>query len=300
MRDVVAPLVVSNFGMVPAHDTMQHLEKIKRGWGSRTVCLSTSCCCQHNLVHIYFLTVMLMVLLGDFQFIDEGREIKSFYAADDQDVVDSKPVHQLPSSDTKPRPQPPPPPAPPPPSFPTSYPAPPPEILHSPASAHKSPSSILSAPEFPFVSPTLTAATTNLVSSPSKRRRTNEGSSPSYSLHREPSSSLTYDPVRSFVVYESPKTSSPYVDNGFMYAAQITSAPKVVEAEYRRLADSEAAMVPADELLSPTIWKEQFIWPNSWTTNQCSCLMRYFIEHLAAWVSMLYQSGSLLANHSAV
>lgn len=60
--------------------------------------------------------------------------------------------------------------------------------------------------------------------------------------------------------------------------------PKVVEAEYRRLADSNAALVPEEPLLSPVIWKAEFLWPNVHTTTQCACLMRYYIDHLAPWV----------------
>ncbi len=60
--------------------------------------------------------------------------------------------------------------------------------------------------------------------------------------------------------------------------------PKVVEAEYRRLADSAAAAIPVESLLSPAVWKEEFYWPNQYTTTQCACLMRYYIENLAPWV----------------
>ena len=56
-----------------------------------------------------------------------------------------------------------------------------------------------------------------------------------------------------------------------------------VEAEYRRLADTAAAAVPsvASGLLSPEIWKSSFVWPNRFTTTQCACLMRYFVDELA-------------------
>lgn len=37
-------------------------------------------------------------------------------------------------------------------------------------------------------------------------------------------------------------------------------------------------------LLSPRVWKEQYFWPNDYTTTQCLCLMRYWIRELAPWV----------------
>ena len=59
---------------------------------------------------------------------------------------------------------------------------------------------------------------------------------------------------------------------------------KRVEAEYIRLVDTKAATIPPDELLEPAIWKEKFYWPNKYTTTQCACLLRYFIEVLGPWV----------------
>lgn len=277
--------------MAQVLDMIQHSERIKHGLVSRMVSVCHSSCSRGNFATSK-IAQSLIRSVGDFQFIDEGREVKSFYATDDYETDSSKSVPQRPasSSESKPKQQqqssPPPPPLQPP--LQTL-----PGLLHSPTIVQKSPS-ILSAPEFPLVSPKLPGTTNNLVPLHNhKRRRTNEGYSPNYSLHRDSVSSSAYDPVKSFVVYESPTTSTSYVDNGFVYSAQITSAPKIVEAEYRRLADSEAAWVPSDNLLSPAIWKEQFVWPNIYTTNQCACLMRYFIEHLAAWVCDLFLNKNL-------
>jgi hypothetical protein len=52
-----------------------------------------------------------------------------------------------------------------------------------------------------------------------------------------------------------------------------------------RLPDSAAAAVPSLEsgMLSPSVWKERFFWPNEYTTTLCTCLMRHFIEDMAAW-----------------
>lgn len=58
----------------------------------------------------------------------------------------------------------------------------------------------------------------------------------------------------------------------------------VVSAEMRRLEDDGAAAIPEDHFLSPAEWRQHFRWPNRFTTNQCTSLMRYFIEELGPWV----------------
>ncbi|OBT96568.2 hypothetical protein VE01_05322 [Pseudogymnoascus verrucosus] len=56
-------------------------------------------------------------------------------------------------------------------------------------------------------------------------------------------------------------------------------------AKSQRLADSAAAAVPSASsgLLKPEIWKKTFFWPNDWTTTQCACLMRHFVDFIAPW-----------------
>ncbi|OBT87766.1 hypothetical protein VE02_03109 [Pseudogymnoascus sp. 03VT05] len=58
-------------------------------------------------------------------------------------------------------------------------------------------------------------------------------------------------------------------------------------AKSQRLADSAAAAVPSASsgLLKPEIWKKTFFWPNDWTTTQCACLMRHFVDFIAPWAS---------------
>lgn len=60
---------------------------------------------------------------------------------------------------------------------------------------------------------------------------------------------------------------------------------QVVRAEMRRLEDENAAAIPDENFLSPAEWRPFFHWPNEFTTNQCTSLMRYFIEELGPWVS---------------
>jgi hypothetical protein len=70
-------------------------------------------------------------------------------------------------------------------------------------------------------------------------------------------------------------------------AAKQENVPTSVTTESKRIADSYAGAIPSDKLLEPAVWREHFFWPNDETTTQCACLMRYFIEKLAPWVSVL-------------
>ncbi|RMZ81900.1 hypothetical protein DV738_g1957, partial [Chaetothyriales sp. CBS 135597] len=93
-----------------------------------------------------------------------------------------------------------------------------------------------------------------------------------------------YDPVRSFYVLPQQPKAPAYVDfNDVTLLDESNDVPRRVEAEYRRLADTQAAKIPPEELLTPEVWKSEFYWPNDFTTTQCACLMRYFIEQLAPW-----------------
>lgn len=71
---------------------------------------------------------------------------------------------------------------------------------------------------------------------------------------------------------------------GFINGEAMQTIGHVVSAEMRRLEDDNAAAIPEDHFLSPAEWRKHFRWPNSFTTNQCTSLMRYFIEELGPWV----------------
>lgn len=68
-------------------------------------------------------------------------------------------------------------------------------------------------------------------------------------------------------------------------ASALYSPTATSQSQHNRLPDTAAAAVPSLEsgMLSPRVWKEQFFWPNAYTTTQCLCLMRHFIEDMAAW-----------------
>jgi hypothetical protein len=136
-----------------------------------------------------------------------------------------------------------------------------------------------------FLSPSQTTQDAILVHSPIKRRRTADDTTEGYLTNSERFPHSAYDPIRSqYRIYDFPKVFSSVSPDGFTYMPEQKPVAKVVEAEYRRLADSAAAAIPPESLLSPTIWKEEFYWPNQFTTTQCACLMRYYIENLAPWV----------------
>lgn len=201
-----------------------------------------------------------------FQFVDQGPELENYYAQDDIAVNTTKQYVQEEKSDDN-----------------TNIPS-----KQYEASVEVEESTIHSAlgSENPFLSPSTYHNQTVLVHSPIKRRRTADSTTQPYRPGPQQWHHPTYDPIRStYRIYDPPKVFSPVSADGHTYMPEQRYVPKVVEAEYRRLADSAAAIIPSDSLLSPAIWKEEFYWPNQFTTTQCACLMRYYIEHLAPWVS---------------
>jgi hypothetical protein len=200
-----------------------------------------------------------------FQFVDQGPELENYYSQDDfavtssgdtiedrrpdDAVVPSKRVELAFDAEVSP-------------------------------SVHSAPSS-----ELPYLSPSTSHHEFTLVHSPIKRRRTADSSPTQYAPNSGQVPQGIYDPIRSqYRIYDHPKVFNPLSPDGFTYMSKQHYIPKVVEAEYRRLADDAAAQIPSEPLLSPAIWKEEFYWPNKYTTTQCACLMRYYIEHLASWV----------------
>ena len=140
----------------------------------------------------------------------------------------------------------------------------------------------------PFLSSPDTIDEAILVHSPIKRRRTADDTSAGFLTYPKRFPHAAYDPIRSqYRIYDVPKALGAISSDGFKYMPEQRHVPKVVEAEYRRLADSDAARIPPESLLSPAIWKSEFYWPNQFTTTQCACLMRYYIENLAPWVGLL-------------
>lgn len=84
----------------------------------------------------------------------------------------------------------------------------------------------------------------------------------------------------SFVFTASVENATASPSNSALYSPAATS-----QSLHSRLPDTAAAAVPSLEsgMLSPRVWKEQFFWPNAYTTTQCLCLMRHFIEDMASW-----------------
>lgn len=212
-----------------------------------------------------------------FQFVDQGPELENYYSQDDFAVNNAKPVAEEQRQDnTRLDPY--------------------KRLQHrlDPdlwPTLHGAPSS----EPLPFLSPTTSNNETALVRPliATKRRRTTDSTATRQNSGAESWQQQTaYDPVRGdtshiYRIYTLAKPYSPVGVNGVIAMGEPRHIPKVVEAEYGRLADSAAATIPDESLLSPAAWKEDFYWPNKNTTTQCACLMRYYIDHLAAWVSCL-------------
>jgi hypothetical protein len=139
----------------------------------------------------------------------------------------------------------------------------------------------------PILSPTSTLHSGSNPRSPLKRGLPDDSFGPTAHRRVDNWQTTVYDPVRTtYRIYDTPKVPHSF-DHDISLITESINVPKSVEAEYRRLADSAAALIPDESLLTPAIWKEQFYWPNGFTTTQCACLMRYFIEKLAPWVCSL-------------
>ena len=222
------------------------------------------------LVHGHVLTSYFSAKI---QFVDQGPELENFYSQDDgeplRDVPKDPARDSLAASES---------------SFKRTYTSSTLNTSHSPEirspvdrSHHFS--------RLPILSPTSTLNGGSNPRSPLKRSLPDDAFAPAAPRRVDQWSTPPYDPVRtSYRVYDPPKVQNPFDVGGITFTTGSTNLPKIVEAEYRRLADSAAAAIPDENLLTPAIWKDRFYWPNQYTTTQCACLMRYFIDKLAPWV----------------
>lgn len=221
-------------------------------------------------------TYLLPIRQAKIQFVDQGPELENFYSLDDSDILSDAPRDGLTDSLDHPDH-----------SLRRSQTA---STIHdslspdnsSPVEHHYSSSSL------PILSPTSTLNSGSNPRSPLKRPLPDDAFGRAAQRRVDNWQSKIYDPVRtSYRIYDPPKAPNPYDLDSTASILESNNSPKIVEAEYRRLADSAAAAIPDEVLLTPEIWKDRFYWPNKYTTNQCACLMRYFIEKLAPWVSAI-------------
>jgi hypothetical protein len=224
-------------------------------------------------------TYSLSIRPAKIQFVDQGPELENFYSHDDDgDVLEAAPRHDaregseatdhsLKRSQTL-------------------------STVHTSLSPETR-SPVERNPNYPgltILSPRSTLNSSN-PRSPLKRALPDDSFGPGAQRRVDQWSSTVYDPIRfAYRVYEPHKPQNSYELDTISFATESNNLPKIVEAEYRRLADTDAAAIPPEFLLTPAIWKEQFYWPNQFTTTQCACLMRYFIEKLAPWVSATSES----------
>ena len=223
-------------------------------------------------------TYLLSIRPAKIQFVDQGPELENFYSQDDLDTFSDSlkdPQRDLDVSELSLR------------------------RSQTASTNRTSPSPVTKSPvdqyyhysSRPVLSPTSTLNSGSNPRSPLKRALPDDAFGPAPQRRVDTWQSRVTDAVRpsnsAYVLYDTPKALHSY-EHDSIQSPPLGDHPrtiKIVEAECRRLADHNAAAIPEDsELLTPTIWKKNFYWPNKYTTNQCACLMRYFIEKLAPWV----------------
>lgn len=139
----------------------------------------------------------------------------------------------------------------------------------------------------PILSPTSTLSNGNNPRSPLKRSLPDDifTANPQRRVDSRPKGSD--DPIRtSYNLYGYPGSYNQYHSTSRKANTAQRHVPTSVDAENKRIADAYAGAIPENsKVLEPSVWREHFYWPNVDTTTQCACLMKYFIEKLAPWVS---------------
>lgn len=135
-----------------------------------------------------------------------------------------------------------------------------------------------------------------------KRRRTNDSITPSEQYRTVQLPPISQELQHHFPVRASPSNSSCHTSSYYNSYASPTEANETrrIEAEYAKLADTEAAKIPDEPLLSFSSWKKNFRWPNQYTTQQCVCLFRYYVDVLGPWVSADTINGPQRADNSSL
>lgn len=150
-------------------------------------------------------------------------------------------------------------------------------VQQNTARAERSPRS------FGHTSPTPIGNILSFPTTGSKRRRTDDSVSVSDIQHHgqvipaPQELHISYSPTSNYI--------NPYYVNNFASPTEVNET-KRIEAEYARIADKDAGAIPAEPLLSASSWKKSFRWPNQFTTQQCMCLLKYYIEVLGPWVRL--------------
>lgn len=218
--------------------------------------------------------------LAKIQIVDQTAELENFYSVDDPEP-EPIPTAERPKS------------APRPPSSvdsSISFPQPPRLETTSHSPRQQSIGRFETATKSPtYVSP---ASFDNILSfSGAKRRRTNDSTTPSEHYRPIQLPPISQELQNHLPVRNSPSNSSYHSSTYYNYASPTeANETRRIEAEYARLADSEAAKIPDEPLLSFASWKKNFRWPNQYTTQQCVCLFKYYIDVLGPWVSIYASS----------
>jgi len=209
------------------------------------------------------------------QIVDQTKELENFYSIDDLEV-EPTPTSDRPKSSPRP------------PSgidgvakFP--YPLPPESTSRSPShqGTAQSDAAIRSPTE---VSPA-TFENILYISGTKRRRTTNDSGTTSERNQLIQLPSISQELQSHLPVRDSASNSSYHTAYYSNYASPTeANETRRIEAEYAKLADSEAAKIPDEPLLSFSSWKKNFRWPNQYTTQQCVCLFKYYVDVLGPWV----------------
>lgn len=208
---------------------------------------------------------------ANFQIVDQTAELENFYSTDDTELTLERPTSGTRPSDSKEAP------------VSASVPKRREAFSLSPVqqSTIRSDSSLRSPSEPSPVS------LDNLLSySASKRRRTNDSSTPSDYHNVQPRPQSVSQGFTDFNTVRDPVILHSYAPNPNSYGSPTElNETRRIEQEYARIADDQSGQIPDEPFLSVASWKKHFRWPNQYTTQQCRVLFKYFIDVLGPWVS---------------
>lgn len=215
-------------------------------------------------------------LLAKIQIVDQTAELENFYSVDEPEP-EPTPTSDLPNSASRP-----------PGSIDSSA-----RFSHPPrleTTSHSPTQQSTARFETTRKSPTQVSPVSfeNIlsISGTKRRRRTNDSATSSERFRHIQLPPISQELQNNLSLRDSPSNLSYHSSSYYNNYVSPTEANETrrIEAEYAKLADSEAAKIPDEPLLSFSSWKKNFRWPNQYTTQQCVCLFRYYVDVLGPWV----------------
>lgn len=234
--------------------------------------ISVNKCSQTTLCHIVpAIPANNVLLLAKIQIVDQTAELENFYSIDEPE-----PLPERPAFVTRPKS-----------SADSTVTVPP---LQRTETTNRSPSQqSTSRADTALRSPASLSPVSfdNILTiSGTKRRRTNDSVTSSDPYRHVQLPPISQEIHKQYV--ESPSGSSFQGGYANSYGSPTEANETTrIEQEYARISDNLAAQIPDEPFLSVSSWKKYFRWPNQYTTQQCRCLFRYYIEVLGPWVRVL-------------